>query len=188
MENKISTEIFSKKGNGFVGITYIGVVRMNKRGNPLIGHDVVKIVDANYAFGNSYANSVGNRASKGQGEKVSYESEGLRGFEWVNYPYTMRNLNSGEIYIRFYMKAGAVPKTMYFVDGEPASKEQIKIIEEFKVKSSGFCYKQAEAGCIENQVKPLNIKLANIIRLTMGGETYINTELVSIGEKVSVGA
>lgn len=188
MENKINTAVFEKKGNGFVGITYIGIVRMKKTGNPLIGHDVVKIVNANYAFGNSYANSVSNRASKEQGEKVKYESDGLRGFEWVNYPYILKSINSGELYVRFYMKAGATPTTAYFVDGEPATKEQIDIINIFKEKSGGFCHKQAEAGCIENQVKPLNIKLANIVCLTMDGETYVNPARIEVVEKASIGA
>lgn len=188
MDNTINTAVFAKKGNGFVGITYVGIVRMKKTGNPLIGHDVTKITNANYAFGNSYANSVGNRATKEQGEKVKYESEGLKGFEWIDYPYTMRNLKSGETYVRFYLKDGATPNTAYFVDGKPATKEQIDIINMFKEKSGGFCYKQAEAGCTENQVKPLNIKLANIVRLTMDGETYVNSELVAVTEKASIGA
>lgn len=177
--NNIINTLYNKKGNGFVGIVYVADVRMNKRGNPLADHNVVKCVKTQFNFGIVYENAVANRASKEQGEKVGFVAEKAKGYEWECYPYILRAVKTDELQVRFYCKDGAKSDVAYFVDGHIATDSEITIIKEF-AQTSSWSVKQAEAGCTENQVKPRNIRLKNIIKLAMDGEVYVNTELISV--------
>ena len=182
----VNTEIvgalYAKKGCGIVAVTYFADVRMNKKGNTLADHNVVKLVNTEFNFGIIYENAVANRASKEQGEKVSFIAEKAKGYEWEIYPYLLRAVKTDELQVRFYCKQGAKTKTAYFVDGHIATAEEIAIIKQFEVVSN-WSAKQAEAGCTENQVKPRNVRLKNIVRLTMDGETYVNESLVQVAEQ-----
>lgn len=190
MNNTINTEIvgslYEKKGNGFVGITYMADVRMTKTNNPLNGHDVFKCVKTQFNFGIIYENAVANRASKEQGEKVKFVAEKAKGYEWEIYPYLLRAVKTDELQVRFYCKDGAKAEVVYFVDGHIATDEEVSIIKQFAIVSN-WSNKQAEVGCTENQVKPRNVRLKNIIRLSMDGETYVNKDLIKIAEESSIG-
>ena len=76
-----------------------------------------------------------------------------------------------------------------FVDGHLATDSEIATIKAFSPTSS-WSAKQAEAGCTENQVKPRNVRLKNIVKLSMDGEVYVNTELISVAQtaKIEIGA
>lgn len=181
----VNTEIvgalYAKKGCGIVAVTYFADVRMNKTGNPLADHDVVKLVNTEFNFGIIYENAVANRASKEQGEKVAFVAEKAKGYEWEIYPYLLRAVKTDELQVRFYCKQGAKTEVVYFVDGHLATDSEIAIIKEF-AQTSSWSVKQAEAGCTENQVKPRNVRLKNIIKLAMDGEVYVNTELISVAQ------
>ena len=189
INDNIINALYNKKGNGFVGIVYVTEVRMNKRGNPLADHNVVKCVKTQFNFGIVYENAVATRASKEQGEKVEFVAEKAKGYEWECYPYLLRAVKTNELQVRFYCKDGAKTEVVYFVDGHLATDSEIAIIKEFTPNSS-WSAKQAEAGCTENQVKPRNIRLKNIIKLSMDGEVYVNNELISIVQtaKMEIGA
>lgn len=186
--NNTNNTLYNKKVNGFVGIVYVADVRMNKRGNPLADHNVVKCVKTQFNFGIVYENAVANRASKEQGEKVEFVAEKAKGYEWECYPYLLRAVKTNELQVRFYCKDGAKTEVVYFVDGHLATDGEIAIIKEF-AQTSSWSVKQAEAGCTENQVKPRSIRLKNIIKLAMDGEVYVNTELISVAQtaKMEVG-
>lgn len=189
INNTIINTLYNKKGNGFVGIVYVADVRMNKRGNPLADHNVVKCVKTQFNFGIVYENAVANRASKEQGGgKVEFVAEKAKGYEWECYPYLLRAVKTNELQVRFYCKDGAKTEVVYFVDGHFATDSEIAIIKEF-AQTSSWSVKQAEAGCTENQVRPRNIRLKNIIKLAMDGEVYVNTELISVAQtaKMEVG-
>lgn len=188
INNNIINALYNKKGNGFVGIVYMAEVKMNKRGNPLAEHNVVKCVKTQFNFGIVYENAVANRASKEQGEKVEFVAEKAKGYEWECYPYLLRAVKTNELQVRFYCKDGAKTEAVYFVDGHLATDGEIAIIKEFSPTSS-WSAKQAEAGCTENQVKPRNVRLKNIIKLAMDGEVYVNTELISVAQtaKMEIG-
>ena len=149
---------------------------MNKRGNPLAEHNVFKCVKTQFNFGIVYENAVANRASKEQG------------YEWECYPYLLRAVKTNELQVRFYCKDGAKTEVVYFVDGHLATDSEIAIIKEFS-QTSSWSAKQADAGCTENQVKPRNIRLKNIIKLAMDNEVYVNSELISVSQtaKMEVG-
>ena len=163
-------------------------VKMNKRGNPLAEHNVFKCVKTQFNFGIVYENAVANRASKEQGEKVEFVAEKAKGYEWECYPYLLRAVKTNELQVRFYCKDGAKTEVVYFVDGHLATDSEIAIIKEFS-QTSSWSAKQADAGCTENQVKPRNIRLKNIIKLAMDNEVYVNSELISVSQtaKMEVG-
>ena len=54
INENIINALYNKKGNGFVGIVYVADVRMNKTGNPLATHNVVKCVKTQFNFGIIY--------------------------------------------------------------------------------------------------------------------------------------
>ena len=189
INENIINALYNKKGNGFVGIVYVADVRMNKTGNPLANHNVVKCVKTQFNFGIIYENAVANRASKEQGEKVEFVADKAKGYEWECYPYLLRSIKSQELQVRFYCKQDAKVDSVYFVDGHIATDGEIAIIKEFS-QTSSFSVKQAEAGLTENQVKPRNIRLKNIIKLSMDNEVYVNTDLISVAQtaKMEIGA
>ena len=121
INNNIINALYNKKGNGFVGIVYMAEVKMNKRGNPLAEHNVVKCVKTQFSFGIVYENAVANRASKEQGEKVEFVAEKAKGYEWECYPYLLRAVKTDELQVRFYCKDGAKTEAVYFVDGHLAT-------------------------------------------------------------------
>ena len=189
INENIINALYNKKGNGFVGIVYVADVRMNKTGNPLANHNVVKCVKTQFNFGIIYENAVANSASKEQGEKVEFVADKAKGYEWECYPYLLRSIKSQELQVRFYCKQDAKVDSVYFVDGHIATDGEIAIIKEFS-QTSSFSVKQAEAGLTENQVKPRNIRLKNIIKLSMDNEVYVNTDLISVAQtaKMEIGA
>ena len=175
---EILNALYNKKGSGFVGVVYFADVRMNKTGNPLVGHEVFKCVKTQFNFGIVYENAVSNRASKEQGEKVEFVASKAKGYEWEIYPYLLRAEKTQELQVRFYCKQDAKTETYYFVDNRLATDTEVEIIKGFS-QSGSYSVKQAEAGLTENQVKPRNIRLNNIIKLSMDGEVYINAKLLS---------
>lgn len=163
------------KGNTIITIKYKSNVKMNKGGrvqaNVLYGRDVYRVVDTQLQFGNSYENSVNNRAEKEQGCEMGFETESLKGFKWVKYPYFMESLKSGEMYVRFYkMKNSQVNKKEVFVDGHKADSDEMAIIKEYEIVNHFYSRKQAESGLTENQVECRNIKLDNIMEIIIKGE------------------
>lgn len=188
INENIINALYNKKGNGFVGIVYVADVRMNKTGNPLATHNVVKCVKTQFNFGLIYENAVANRASKEQGEKVEFVADKAKGYDWECYPYLLRAVKTQELQVRMYCKQDAKVDSVYFVDGHLATDGEIAIIKEF-AQTSSYSVKQAEAGLTENQVKPRNIRLKNIIKLSMDNEVYVNTNLISIAKtaKMEVG-
>lgn len=185
----ILNALYNKKGNGFVGIVYMADVRMLKRGNPLADHNVVKCVKTQFNFGIVYENAVANRASKEQGTKVEFVADKANGYEWECYPYLLRVVKTQELQVRFYCKQDAKTEVVYFVDGHVADDSEIAIIKEF-AQTSSWSAKQADAGLTDNQVKPRNVRLKNIIKLAMDNEVYVNTELISVAQsaKMEIGA
>ena len=179
MENKIYNVLNGIKGNSIITIKYKSNVKMNKGGrsqsNSLYGRDVYRVVDTQLQFGNIYENSVNNRGAKEQGEKINFETQPMKGFKWVKFPYFMESINSGELYVRFYkMKNSQVNKKEVFVDGHKASEDEMAIIKEYEIKHSFYSAKQADAGLTENQVECRNIKLDNIMEICISGEKIIS--------------
>lgn len=167
------------KGNTIITIKYKSNVKMNKGGrvqaNVLYGRDVYRVVDTQLQYGNIYENSVNNRGAKEQGEKINFETQSMKGFKWVKFPYFMEKVGSGELYVRFYkMKNSQVNKKEVFVDGHKADSDEMAIIKEYEIVTHFYSRKQAESGLTENQVECRNIKLDNIMEICINGEKIIS--------------
>lgn len=174
MENKIYNALNEVKGNTIVTIKYKSNVRMNKGGrmqsNELYGREVIRVTETQFQFGNIYENSVNNRAEKAVGEKVGFESESPKGKKWIKFPYFLESLKSGETYVRFYKMKNAFKNSEVFVDGIKANERDLSILKEYEIKPNSFCYKQAESGLVENQVEVRDIKLENIVCISVNGK------------------
>lgn len=163
------------KGNAIVTIDYVSNIRMNKGGrscaNVLYGHDVVRYTRTQMQIGNIYENSVNNRSEK-ESDVRTFETEGMKGMEWVKFPYILTNTNRTQLYVRFYKMRNAFKESYVVVDGHIATDEELAIIKEYEVKNNYVSVKQAENGLTENQVKPINLKIENILKLSVNGAEY----------------
>ena len=169
--NKFEILFSSIKGNTIINIDYIAKVKMNKGGregkNTLYNSNVMKYVRSMAQIGNIYENSVNNRAEKENGVRT-FETEGMRGFKWVKFPYIMESISSGERYVRMYKINNIFDDVIYLVDGHLADDNEMAIIKEYEV-NSGYSRKQAENGLEKNQVKVRNINLNNIVKVVCNG-------------------
>lgn len=121
----------------------------------------------------SYENAVNNRLEK-QGEERTFEAQSLPWGQWF-----INNLiiaHKGESYLRFYTFSGASMTTQYFVDGRPATDEEVQAIQDYKASRSKGSKTQEGAGLEDNQVKPCNVNTKHIISLTCGKCQYHREE------------
>lgn len=193
MEKNNATEIINFvnnfKGNAIVSIDYVSSIRMNKGGrsqsNTLYGHDVVRYNRTQLQIGNIYENSVNNRSEKECGERT-FETEEMKGFKWVRFPYILTNTNETQLYVRFYKMKNAHKESYVVVDGHIANDDEMAVIKEYEVKSNYFSAKQAENGLTENQVKPFNIKVENILRLSVNGVEIVGEKMQEYAKVLAV--
>jgi hypothetical protein len=179
----IESAIRSIKGCTFISMRYASEPSLNKSEKlalSLMGGfneivPIVKVTDGQFQANYSYENAVNNRGEKEQGHSIDFVSAPLRWGQWVAGQVNKLIEHKGELYFRFYgLKNGKV-ENEYFVGGIPATSEQIEFIK--KCTEKGEVKNQASAGLTENQVIARNVKLSNIIELTINGATIQNNEL-----------
>ena len=178
--NALATMLSNIKGATIMTITTLTAVKMNKRGNPLANENVTKLAIRNCQFGYSYANAVNNRIEKQSGEESNFVAEPRKWGKWVEGMENKAAEHNGNYYGRFYLLNNNVSdKVSYFVNGIPATAEQVAIIKEFTLKSAES-NRQAEAGLVENQVKPFEVNLDNILEIKVGGGVVYTKSVVAV--------
>ena len=175
-------DILDKTDADRLVVTIYREIKMNKTGNPFyqkVGRayepmfKVEKKTKASYLYGGNYKERVDEALKADGSANADFQTEGLRwGKWWIKDKVIEHN---GSFYIRTYLDRDGLPKSSeYFVDGVPATEEQLKDIKAFEICDS-FCgsKKQLEEGLsADKQVIPNNIKFENIQEIEIGGETY----------------
>jgi len=169
MKNLISL-VEGVKGCKFADITYFadGGIPQKVLGKGVI---VSKIVRTNCQLNYSYEKAVNNRLEK-QGDERVFVAQSLPWGEWL-VPNKIITHN-GTLYLRYYDVANAETKSLWFVNGRPATAEEFaKILEYLREKKAKSENKtQTAVGLVENQVKPKVVKFENIMRLVVNGKEW----------------
>ena len=153
-------------------------VKMNKRGNSLVenGNKVTKTTSATYQFGGSYE----ERINESIDSSIGYKAKPLPWGAWVNgaegkvITHTKTDKEGNEttnFYLRYYNATSEVSTTT-FVDGEFATAEQMKIIEQFTPKKKETKLVTESGAEVENKVKTNVVNFANIVTIEIDGEVY----------------
>ena len=169
-----------------VTLLYETPVKMNKKGNPFFvkeGRTLVqvnsvtkKVIDT-FGFGLNYTDEV-NRGLKSAGADANYQAGEVSWAETVVPNKVIKHKTTGKYYIKIFNSyiAGKpmVERTVeYFVDGQPATDEQMKTIKEFEIKTDGNIKKQEIAGLSNaEQVKMQTINFDNIISIVVDDVMY----------------
>ena len=169
-----------------VTLLYETPVKMNKKGNPFFvkeGRTLVqvnsvtkKVIDT-FGFGLNYTDEV-NRGLKSAGADANYQAGEVSWAETVVPNKVIKHKTTGKYYIKIFNSyiAGKpmVERTVeYFVDGQPATDEQMKTIKEFEIKTDGNIKKQEIAGLSNaEQVKMQTINVDNIISIVVDDVMY----------------
>ena len=153
-------------------------VKMNKRGNSLVenGNKVTKTTSATYQFGGSYE----ERINESIDTSIGYKAKPLPWGSWVEgaegkvITHTKTDKEGNEttnFYLRYYNATSEVSTTT-FVDGEFATSEQMKIIEQFTPKKKESKVVTESGAEVENKVKTNVVNFANIVTIEIDGEVY----------------
>ena len=169
-----------------VTLLYETPVKMNKKGNPFFvkeGRTLVqvnsvtkKVIDT-FGFGLNYTDEV-NRGLKSAGADANYQAGEVSWAETVVPNKVIKHKTTGKYYVKIFNSyiAGKpmVERTVeYFVDGQPATDEQMKTIKEFEIKTDGNIKKQEIAGLSNaEQVKMQTINVDNIISIVVDDVMY----------------
>ena len=169
-----------------VTLLYETPVKMNKKGNPFFvkeGRALVqvnsvtkKVIDT-FGFGLNYTDEV-NKGLKSNGMDANYQAGEVSWAETVIPNKVIKHKTTGKYYIKIFnsyiVGHPMVERTTeYFVDGEPATDEQMKIIDEFEIKTDGNVKKQEDAGLSNpEQVKMQTINFDNIISIVVDNVMY----------------
>ena len=153
-------------------------VKMNKRGNSLIenGNKVTKTTSATYQFGGSYEERINETIDS----SIGYKAKPLPWGSWVEgaegkvITHTKTDKEGNEttnFYLRYYNPTSEVSTTT-FVDGEVATAEQMKIIEQFTPKKKESKVITESGAEVENKVKTNVVNFTNIVTIEIDGEVY----------------
>lgn len=154
----------------FIQVTYKGEQDMRKTGNPFDELGISKKTNMNVSFFGSYQNAVNNRLKKA-GLVADFTAYPLPWGEWLTPNKIIAH--KGEIYVRFYVHKNSNPKTEYFYCGEKMTNEQLTIAKTF-FKERSESKRQSDAGLeADEQSKPFNVKVNNILQINVNGENYI---------------
>lgn len=170
MENEKISKI-SSLTKGVFGTTVVTktVPQMRKTGNPYVNRVEKISTYKNAILGVSYENTVNNRLER-LGESAVYEASAPKGKLYYNDFFYQSSKDENV----FYLKLGIYPKTTeisseYYIDGRPATEQEIVELKSFMPNSDGEIKKQSEAGLpIEEQYKMITPKLENVVKIIAG--------------------
>lgn len=131
--------------------------------NELANHVVTKEVHANVKVNHNYESSVSNRAEKVGGDS-DFTANSLPWGQWVEGYENVLIAHNDKTYVRLYFGLGfdGVHEVKYFVDGRPATEEEIVAIKASIPEEEGS-KKQAESGiALEEQIFPRTLAVENI--------------------------
>ena len=159
-----------------ISVCYQSDVKMNKKENPFFhkegrtlvpDHSVVKISTQNYIFGKGYAEAV-NEAKTSDDEFKSRDSY----LDAVIPSKIYRKKDGDQLYLRVMINPDVeIQPFKYYVDGNPATEEDMKVIDQFEQRYEHKVHTQESVG-VENPVMVINFKLENIIAVKLDGVIY----------------
>ena len=154
--------------------------KMNKTNNPFYKKEGRKWVPVNvvekqnvttYLYGGgSYEERV-NEALKADGSTNEFKAKELPWGEW----FIMNKIikYGANFYLRCYLDPDNKGTKEYFVDGNPATAEQLKLIDEWEIKDKDYSERQlAEGLTADKQVYPQSVKFENIVTIEVDGVEY----------------
>lgn len=155
------------KSSTFMQIIYKGEQKMRKTGNPF--DLIIKRTEMNVSFFGSYQNAVNNRLKK-TGLEADFTANPLAWGYWTTANKIIEH--KGAKYVRFYMHKNSNAKCEYFFKGDLLTGETLNNAKSFFQEHSES-NRQAEAGLtFEEQSKPFNVKIENILQINVNGENY----------------
>lgn len=136
--------------------------------------EVTKVTDKMVQLNYNYERAVNNRLQK-EGKEPNFTAQSLPWGEWL-LPNKII-VHKGSAYLRMYDFKGGVKSKSYYIDGNLATTEEIKVIkayEESKNKPSN-----TQQG-LENEVNPTVVNFDNIISLKCDVIDYHRNENESL--------
>lgn len=172
------------KGTFGTIVSTITTPKMNKGGkmgvapNPLYNRVEKHTTYTNVRLGVSYENVVKAKMERAGENPENWHNQASSVGEYYN-EYLLKSRKDNN---QFYLKIGLFPNTKiesaFYVDGIPATKEQMSIINAYTPEKS-LPTKQIEAGIPEDEVyNVVSPKLENVVSITQGEKTlYKRVEL-----------
>ena len=144
----------------FLSITYMSEPQMRKTNNPFLG-DCVKVTLQVLQLGVSYKNSVENRSGE------AFVPQAMSGKHHIDEFIAQSNKDENQYYLCLQVVNFAKCESKYFhKDGTPYTATEVEAVKAFfpaKYESKT----QAAVGLTgEEQVKPFQVKIENVLRLS----------------------
>lgn len=161
----LMTMVMNLIGCVFAHITTETIVKIPKKYgiSGVVTKVVSKVVQLNY----SYENAVNNRLER-EGKDRDFEAQKLPWGEW--FVANKIIAHKGKFYLRYYDYNNNVLNKVYFVDGRPATADELATIKEYEKASNKPSNTQGLSE--EHEVKPLVVAEENIISLKCGEIDY----------------
>ena len=174
----VENAVKNAKGCQFISMRYVSEPKLNKGQKLAVSvlsgaSDILpieKVAFGQFQINYSCENAVNNRGAKEQGAPIDFVAAPLRWGVWVAGQENKLIENKDTLYLRFYGVQNSKVETTYYVGGKLATDEQVKLIKEFTER--GQVKSQADAGLTENQVICRDVKIDNILEITISGVTY----------------
>ena len=154
--------------------------KMNKTNNPFYKKEGRKWVPVNkvekqnvitYLYGGGTYEERVNENLKADGSTNVFESKGLTWGEWFILNKIIKY--GANFYVRCYLDINNKGTKEYFVDGKPATKEQLALIKEWEIKDKDYSERQLTEGLsADKQVYPQSVKFDNIVTIEVDGVEY----------------
>lgn len=175
-------KVFGNSTGNKITVLYRKPVKMNKKENPFYrkeGRSFVEIsivekeIRATYEFGANYADKI-NEALKEKGLDGNFQTKERGWAETVIKDKLIRHKEKGNLYVKVYASDDEDNmECSYYIDGNPASPEDLETIKKFEIKKDKSIKTQESAGLEKSeQVKTFLITLDNIKEFTLDSETY----------------
>lgn len=129
--------------------------KMNKTNNPYYGRVKKHTAYLNVDFGKNYTDEVNRRRAE-EGKSTDFQAQKSL-YESVNEYFVKRG---EQIYLRFMFSKDTETKSIYTIDGRPATDAEVEQIKVFMPNKG----KHTNQG-LERQVDIRNVKIENIVSL-----------------------
>ena len=150
--------------NGFASLTIVKT-DLVKKSCP-IANVTERVQYSHIAIGTSYENAVNNRNERTNGNR-DFVAEPLAWGEW--YIPNKVITHKGSFYLRYYTNRNTLTTRTLFVDGRPATAQEVDIINAYRKASGSSSNRQAAIGiAAADQVKPRTTNIANIVQFKYG--------------------
>lgn len=171
-ESEFIAIIANLKGCQFATIAYSSdAVSNNKKlqggkKNPYYNRVVTITEIASAQIGKNYENAVNNRTAE-----RDFEAEALPWGEWIRPNYLIGH--KGATYLRAYKCKTTKTSKKFYLDGKAVTDGKVEKEIQANFREHSESKRQSDAGiAVEDQVKPFNVNVTNIVFATINGTTY----------------